>query len=54
MTWLPTNWKPPHTGDTPLRVKFRNGETSKDALPAEKWKWKNRDHDYDIVAWRPE
>lgn len=47
----PTNWKPPRTGDTPLRVRFRDGTTSKQALPAAKWNWSNRSFEFDIVAW---
>lgn len=51
----PTNYKPPRTGDTPLRVKFRDGTTSKQALPAAKWNWADRDgYDFDITHWKEE
>lgn len=50
----PTNWRPPRTGDRPLRVKFRNGDLSKEALPAAKWNWSDRDYDYDITHWKEE
>jgi len=54
MTWHPTNHRPPRTGDTPLRVKFRNGIVSKEALPASKWNWSDRDYDWDIAHWKEE
>lgn len=54
MTWTPTKWRPPRTGETPLRVMFRNGIVSKEALPASKWNWSDRDSDWDIVAVRRE
>lgn len=54
MTWHPTNHRPPRTGDKPLRVMFRNGIVSKEALPASKWNWSDRDYDWDIVAVRRE
>lgn len=49
-----TNWRPPHTGDALLRVKFRDGTTSKQALPAAKWNWSNRDFEFDITHWKEE
>ena len=54
MSWKPTTWRPPRTGDTPLRVRFRNGDQSKDALPAAKWNWADRQYDWDIVFWKEE
>lgn len=50
----PTNWRPPRTGDAPLRVRFRNGDLSKDALPASKWTWADRDYAFDITHWKEE
>ncbi|MGN7930286.1 hypothetical protein ACTJI5_09500 [Sphingopyxis sp. 22461] len=51
----PTKWKPPRTGDAPLKVKFRDGTTSKTALPAAKWNWANREFAFDIIAfWKEE
>ena len=47
----PTNWKPPRTGDALLKVKFRDGTTSKTAHPAAKWTWANRNYAFDIIAW---
>jgi hypothetical protein len=47
--WTPTEWRRPRTGETPLRVKFRDGEVSKEALPAAKWNWEDRDYAFDIV-----
>lgn len=46
----PTKWRPPRTGDKLLRVQFRDGTISKEALPASKWNWADRDYAFDIVA----
>lgn len=54
MTWTPTKWRRPRTGDTPLRVKFRNEVVSKEALPASKWNWEDRDYEFDIIEVRRE
>ena len=45
----PTKWRAPRTGDSPLRAKFHNGIVSKEALPASKWVWADRNYDWDIV-----
>lgn len=50
MTWHPTTYRSPETGK-PVRVKFRNGQISRDALPAAKWNWSDRKYDFDIVEW---
>jgi len=52
MTWHPTQWRPPRTGERKLRVKFRNGDISRDALPAAKWNWSDRDYAFDIVEFQ--
>lgn len=54
MNWTPTKWRRPRTGETLLRVKFRNGVESKEALPASKWNWEDRDFDWDIIEVRRE
>lgn len=53
--WIKWDGRRGFRGDTLLRVKFRNGATSKDALEAYKWrgKWGGKfpkNWDYDIVA----
>lgn len=47
----PTNWKTPHT-DALVRVKFRNGETSKHAYPPKSLNWSDRNWDFDIAFWK--
>lgn len=49
----PTNWRPPRT-DNPVRVRFRDGTVSKNALPAGKWNWSDRDYAFDILEWKEE
>lgn len=56
--WIEWDGKRSFKGETPLRVKFRNGAISEDALPARKWrgKWGHpfpHDWDYDIIAVLP-
>lgn len=53
MTWHPTRWVKPRT-KKPLRVKFRNGIISKEALTADKWVWDDRDYDWDVVELKME
>lgn len=52
MTWHATKWRPPQTGETPLRVRYRDGSVSKQALPAAKWNWRDRAYDFDVVEWK--
>lgn len=54
MNWTPTHWRKPRTGDALLFVRFRNGIESKQALPAAKWNWSDRDYNFDIIAARRE
>ena len=51
--WQPTNWKPPRT-DALVRVKFRNGETSKHTYPPKSLNWSDRNWDFDIAFWKEE
>ncbi|MBB3927847.1 hypothetical protein GGR43_004043 [Sphingobium jiangsuense] len=49
----------PFRGDKLLRVKFRNGRVSKDALPASKWRGKWGEPfpdgwDFDVVGVQPQ
>lgn len=50
----PTNWKPPPTGEKRLRLKFRNGQISKETYTARQIIWADRDWDFDVIAWREE
>lgn len=55
----PWNGRRAFTGDKPIRVLFRNGRVSKDALPASKWRgrWGTpfpQAWDFDIVGVKPE
>lgn len=52
--WTPTKWRPPRTGETPLRVMFRNGRISDHTYTAKQLNWSDRDYDFDIVAVRRE
>lgn len=54
MTWTPTKWRPPRTGEAPLRVRFRNGEESKWTYAAKQLDWSDRGEPFDIVAVRRE
>lgn len=49
----PTNWKPPRT-DKDIRVKFRNGETSKYAYQPRQLRWTDTGSDFDVTHWRIE
>jgi hypothetical protein len=53
MTWHPTNWRPPET-DKDLRLKFRNGETSKYTYTARQIRWTDTASDFDVIEWRIE
>lgn len=50
--WQPTNWKTPRTER--VRVKFRNGETSKHTYPPKSLNWSDRNWDFDIAFWKEE
>lgn len=49
MTWAPTQWKPPRTGERKLRVKFRNGQVSKHTYSAKQLVWQDRGEPFDIT-----
>ena len=51
--WHPTNWKPPRT-ESNVRVRFRNGETSKHTYPPKSLNWSDRNWDFDVTHWREE
>lgn len=60
--WLDWDGKRPFRGDTLLQVRFRNGQESRQILPA--WKWRGKwgkqpkgrafpsPYDFDIIAVR--
>lgn len=50
--WTPWDGKRPFKGDRLIRVQYRNGVVSKQALPAKDWrgKWGAEADDWDIVA----
>lgn len=52
MKWQPTNWKPPRCER--VRVKFRNGETSKHTYPPKSLNWSDRKWDFDVTHYREE
>jgi hypothetical protein len=52
MTWHPTNWRPPQADK--VRLKFRNGETSKHLYSPKQINWSDRGWDFDVVKWRIE
>jgi hypothetical protein len=57
--FTPWNGQRGFAGEKPLRVRFRNGQVSKDVLPASKWRGKwgypfPDQWDFDIVAVRVE
>lgn len=47
----PTNWKPPRTGDKHLRVRWREGTTSKWTYTAKQLNWSDRGDPLDITHW---
>lgn len=47
-----TQWKPPRTGETPLRVQWRNGQVSRWTFKASQLRWTDEGHPYDIIAVR--
>jgi hypothetical protein len=49
MTWRPTNFRTPRTGDRKLRVLFRNGEESKHSYSAKQLRWSDTGSDFDIT-----
>jgi hypothetical protein len=46
----PTKWRRPRTGDSLLRVQFRNGRLSIHAYQARQLRWSNTGDEWDIVA----
>lgn len=46
----PTLGRKPRTGDKKLRVRFRNGETSRYAYPASALRWTDTGCEFDIIA----
>lgn len=49
MTWRPTHYRTPRTGERKLRVKFRNGEVSKWTYRAKDLVWSDRGEPFDIT-----
>jgi len=54
MTWTPTKWRPPRTGEAPLRVKFRDGTTSKWTYTAKQLNWSDHGDPLDVTHWKIE
>ena len=54
MKWASTNGRTPRTGERQLRVKFRNGETSKHTYTAKQLRWDHNGTDFDITHVRIE
>lgn len=52
MSFQPTNWKPPRTGEKQLRVRWRDGSTSKWTYTAKQLNWTDRGDPLDVIAWR--
>jgi hypothetical protein len=46
----PTNFRKPRTGEHKLRVQYRCGWISKWDYTADKLRWTDTNHDFDIVA----
>jgi hypothetical protein len=57
--WIPWDGTKPFTTERAIRVRFRNGQVSKEVLPARKWRGKHGDPwpddwPFDVVAIKPE